>query len=231
MKKLSVLAIALSAAVFSITAAAEGFAGPYIGVYGGKAYSTDTGKEYYGGVFNGYEQETNPEQLQYGLLGGYNFDIGNNFVLGIEADYEGRDNDEDTAFVTYYGVTDTQYDASARIKEAGSLRARAGYVFNNPYYTKSPIMLYVTAGYAAVDVERGFSEVGDPAVKSSTWQDGWVAGAGAEYLINANFAARLEYRHADYGTENVDETPYGSGYVEKQDLSEDSVRLGVSYQF
>jgi len=154
MKKLSALAIAVSATIFSMTAAAEGFSGAYLGVYGGKAYTTDKGKEFSDGDFSGYRQETKPEQMQYGLLAGYNFDIGNNFVLGLEADYEGRDNDEDTAFQTDDGVIDTDYDASTRIKEAGSFRARAGYVFNNPYYMKSPIMLYVTAGYAAVDVER-----------------------------------------------------------------------------
>lgn len=231
MKKISALAIAVAASMFTLTAAAEGFDGAYVGIYGGKAYSTDKGKEHYDGEFDGWRQETQPDQLLYGLMGGYNWDAGNNIVLGLEADYEGRNNDDDKSYQEYEGVTDTDYQASTRIKQAGSFRARAGYVFNSPFYTKSPLMVYVTAGYAAVDVEREFWNTGDSAYKSSAWQDGWTAGAGAEYLINANFAARIEYRHSDYGTENVgaNDNPWNS--VEKQSLTENAVRLGATYQF
>ncbi|MFT6466758.1 outer membrane protein [Halopseudomonas sp.] len=232
MKQLSALAIAVSAAVFSMTATAEGFSGPYVGIYGGKAYATDKGKEFNDGAFEGYRQETKPEQMQYGLLGGYNFDIGNNFVLGLEADYEGRNNDNDTSYQTDNGVIDTGYDVSTGIKAAGSFRGRAGYVFNNPYHMRSPIMLYVTAGYAAAEAERQYRNLNrSPFLEetSTDWQDGWTAGAGAEYLINANFAARLEYRYSDYGSKDIYVDIYDT--LEKQDLTEDSVRLGVSYQF
>ncbi|MBF7730961.1 outer membrane protein [Pseudomonas sp. N040] len=230
MKKLSVLVIAVSAALASLTAAAEGFSGPYLGIYGGKAFTTDDGKEFDGDTFDGYRQETNPDQLQYGLLAGYNWDIGNNVVLGLEADYEGRDNQDDSDYQDYLGVTDTDYEASTRIKAGGSFRGRAGYVFNNPYYVKNQTMLYVTAGYATVEAERKYKDFNSNESTSTTdWQEGWTAGAGVEYLIDANFAARLEYRHSDYGTENVNENPWD--LKEKQSLSEDSVRLGASYQF
>lgn len=229
MKKLSTLVLAVSGAMFSMVTAAEGFSGAYLGIYGGKAYTTDKGKEYYDGDFTGWSQETKPKQLQYGLLGGYNWDIGNNIVLGLEADYEGRDNNDDRSYQKDKGVSDTNYAGSTRVKAAGSLRGRAGYVFNNPYNMKSPIMVYVTAGYAAAEVQRKYYDSWGQSTASTDWQDGWTAGAGVEYLINENFAARIEYRHSDYGTQNGIESPWSS--TMKQDMTENAVRLGASYQF
>lgn len=226
MKAWPLLMVAAATAALSLTAAADGFSGPYAGIYAGQVQADDKGKSNFqgSGVTTGFSQKTSPEPQQYGLLGGYNWELGNNLLLGLEADYEGRSNGDDKTQQKFNGISFDDTEAT-ELKSAASLRGRAGYIFNQQ------ALVYATAGYAAVEAKRTYKDTFEDVHESSTdWQDGWTAGAGVEYLINANFSTRLEYRYADYGTEeNIDVDMWDETY--KQDLTEQSLRLGASYQF
>lgn len=224
MKKPLILAAALLGPALS---QAEPFAGPYAGIYVGYGRAEDKGigHNQATGVRNGWAHEPKPDGAQYGLLGGYNWRLGGNYLIGIEADFEGRSGNDDRSSQKLNGVPDPDFAASTRLRSAASLRGRIGYVLDNR------AAVYATAGYAGASVKRTFYDF--PGVikteSHSTWQGGWTAGVGLDYLLAGNLAARLELRHTDYGKKKVEADLWSEFY--KQRLTEDTVRVGLSYHF
>lgn len=207
---------------------AAGFEGAYAGLYTGYAWAEDQGTSY--SQFNqqktGWTQETNPDGAQYGALGGYNWLLQNHWLVGVEADYEGRIDGSDSNYQKFHGTTDTGYSTTSEITTAGSLRARAGYL------PSDDLLLFATAGYAYAQVDREWADNQflNRSESHSNGQGGWTVGAGAEYLLNEALSARLEYRYADYGTQkDIGVDMWSEEY--NQRLTEQSVRLGAAYHF
>lgn len=206
---------------------AEPFAGPYAGIYVGYGRAEDKGigHDQASGAFDGWKQKTTPDGAQYGILGGYNWRLGGNYLIGLEADFEGRSGNDDRSFQKFNGATDTDVAGSTRLRSAASLRGRIAYVFDKR------AAVYATAGYAGASVKRTFYDIPVVSQKEShaTWQSGWTAGAGVDYLLTGQLAARLEFRHTDYGKDKVSADLWNEFY--RQRLTEDAVRVGLSYHF
>lgn len=222
-------ALLLTALVAPLTATAQGFEGAYAGLYSGYAWAEDQGTSYSQSTHRktGFTQETNPTGAQLGVLGGYNWLLPHNWLVGVEADYDGRIDQDDQDFQEFHGVTDSRYRSTSEIKDSGSLRGRLGYL------PSADLLLFATAGYAYARVEREWEDL-SPVFSASesrtNGQGGWTVGAGAEYLLSDAFSARLEYRYADFGTqEDIPVAMWREDY--KQRLTEQSVRLGASYHF
>jgi outer membrane immunogenic protein len=118
-----------------------------------------------------------------GLLGafaGYNYQLDNNVVLGVEGDFSYNWNKESI------GGTDVGTDW------AGSARGRVGYAFDDA-------LIYGTAGWTTA---RGFVDA-PGASKQTKALNGYTVGAGVDYKITQNIFARAEYRFNDYGTEKI----------------------------
>lgn len=224
MKKPLFLAAALLIPAIS---QAEPFAGPYAGIYAGYGRAEDkgVGHDQATGAANGWTQKTKPDGTQYGILGGYNWRLGGNYLIGLEADFEGRSGNDDRSFQKFEGVTDTDSAASTKLRSAASLRGRIGYVFDNR------AAVYATVGYAGASVKRTFYDIPVVLQKEShtTWQSGWTAGLGVDYLLTRQLAARLEVRHTDYGKDKVSANLWDESYTQR--LTEDAVRVGLSYHF
>ncbi|MBI2308037.1 MAG: porin family protein [Rhodocyclales bacterium] len=218
--------LTLTALLVPLAAIAGPFDGPYVGVHLGQADARDkgVGHDQATGANDGWSQKTTPDGALYGLMGGYNWRLGGNWLVGVEADFEGRSG-SDRSFQKEDGVTDTGVAAKTQLKSAASLRGRVGYVFDNR------AAVYATAGYATASVKRTWYDIpfGPQTESHTSWQDGWTAGVGVDYLLTGKIAARLEYRHTDYGTKKVSANLWDEFY--KQSLTEDSVRVGLSYQF
>lgn len=205
---------------------AAGFEGAYAGLYTGYAWAEDEGTSYsqLNHQKTGWSQETNPMGAQYGALGGYNWSLHHDWLVGMEADYEGRIDSSDSDYQEFQGTTDTYYHGTSDIETSGSLRGRIGYL------PTADLLLFATAGYAYARVEREWESAGGSSESSSNGQHGWTVGAGAEYLLSDAFSARVEYRYADFGTEkDIAVDMWGEEY--NQRLTEQSVRLGAAYHF
>lgn len=228
----------LASAVLPLTAAAteaqeaSRFAGAYAGIYGGHAKAEDKGNGYFqsdrfapADTRSGYSQKVWPEGGVYGLKGGYNWVFNSNLLLGIELDYEGRSKNEDKDYQDFNGVsTEPLFGVETQLQQAGYVLGRAGYLFNDKG------LVYVTGGYAAVEAKRTWSDNLLYTKEShKSWQDGWAAGAGIEYMLTENIAASLEYRYADYGSKDVDADLWGEYY--KQKLTEQSWLVGAAWHF
>lgn len=157
-----------------------------------------------GNLGYGWGTVTNAPQDPSGVLGGlqagYNFQSGQ-IVLGIEGD------------IQLTGADDTFAAWKFSNPWFGTLRGRLGYTFNN-------VLLYGTGGLAfgTLKVETGgFSE--------SQTSAGWTVGVGAEYAINQNWSAKVEYLYVDLSEKNFLMTGASNGYQFS------TIRVGVNYRF
>ncbi|TNE30948.1 MAG: AMIN domain-containing protein [Alphaproteobacteria bacterium] len=203
------------------------FLGPYIGFTVGYVRGKDKDNELLGGVASGWTTETDPNSALVSLVGGYNILQARNVVLGVEADFELRKGN-DSAVYLFNGVPDPTYPVKASLRQAASLRARAGYLFND-----RQSMAFVSGGIAAAKIDRTYIDTALPgALTLSEWQSGWVAGFGAEHRITPKISVVIEGRYADYGSKTLDTSSiWGAGYTEKQSYTEKSLRIGSVFRF
>lgn len=141
-----------------------------------------------------------PASVYGGLQAGYNYQMGP-WVIGAETD------------VGYARPTKSLLVGRAEENWQGTIRARAGYAFDN-------VLLYGTGGFAWANFKLSDNAAG---VERTTTRGGWVLGAGAEYAFTKNISVKGEYLYADYGKATV-------GSVENK-LADHLVRVGVNYKF
>lgn len=174
-----------------------------------------------------------------GVHAGYNWQA-NQFVFGIEGDFDGS------------GITgDQAFDDSPRstLRSVGtlsfknnwqaSLRARAGVAANN-------WLLYVTGGVAFADVDSSLSVynfnptgcegvcVVNPGFASSANNTlvGFTIGAGSEYALSRNWIARMEVRYTDFGAKTFDLVDnLGNALPTRVRFDQVSATAGISYKF
>lgn len=223
MKKIIISSVITS--IFITGAYAEKFEGPYVGIYGGisKAEDVGTGYDYGTNDKNGWTQKSNPGSKIFGVVAGYDWKVYDNFIVGIVADYERRSG-TDSVYQKDDGVTDTDYEVESEINKAYSLRAKIGYIITDDF------TIYGTIGKSRADVKRKYIEVGGDSQSDSDWQTGTTYGLGTNYTLSDNLVLQLEYRRTKYDLAdiNVDDL-WGESY--DQELDENTVRLGISYQF
>ena len=126
---------------------------------------------------------------------------------------------------------------SENIDWVGTARGRLGWAQDH-------WLLYVTGGGAwtrvntnlAINCPLGCGNLLGPTVGAGSVtsnKDGWVIGAGAEVMLAANWTAKVEYQHLDFGT--VSQTVIGApvaSYVTLNDKIRDNIiRFGVNYKF
>jgi len=167
--------------------------GPYVGANAGFQWTSNVGGLSTGG-FTG------------GIQGGYNWQNGP-FVYGVEADFN----------LSNAGGTFAGYQFSN--PWFGTLRGRAGYVFNNV------VFLYGTAGLAV-----GMSTVTLGGLSDTSGHAGWTIGAGAEFALapfgfGPNWSAKVEYLYLGLSQPAVLPASVSSGFPSNV------MRLGVNYHF
>jgi len=140
-----------------------------------------------------------------GLFSGYNFQLDNNVVLGVEGD------------VTYGNADGSGGTPNTSVKNDwdGTLRGRLGYAFGR-------FMIYGTGGLAVGRVEASEGGVSD-----DNTAVGWTAGAGVETAFTDNVFGRLEYRYTDLGSDN-----YSLGTTSPDvNYTSNSVMAGIGVKF
>ncbi len=167
--------------------------GPYVGANAGFQWTSNVGSFSTGG-FTG------------GIQGGYNWQNGP-FVYGVEADFN----------LSNAGGKFADYQFSN--PWFGTLRGRAGYVFNNVFF------LYGTAGLAV-----GMSTVTLGGLSDSSMTAGWTIGAGAEFGLTGfgfgpNWSAKVEYLYLGLSQSTVLPASVSASFPSNV------MRVGVNYHF
>jgi outer membrane immunogenic protein len=200
--------------------------GCYLGAEGGVSWLRDKDSETVTATgapsaFSPYPTNTGrPSGITAGGYVGCNYQFSGPLVVGIEAN-------EDAAGISggpaYYTVVAGQFDET-HVRSEGSARGRLGYAFGSS-------LVYVTGGWAWADI-REHDEIAAPTftTDNASTRSGWTAGVGAEYEITEHVIGRLEYRYTGYsGTFSYNPVIF-PGFTENHKISENAVRIGLSYK-
>ena len=152
------------------------------------------------------------DKLKGGLIGGfvgYNHQLDNNVVIGLEGDVDynfNRKTYRDDWTDTVKGGTDL----------GGSVRLRAGYAFDRT-------LVYATGGWATVRAYQKDYVEGALVEKYKERYNGYTVGLGVEHAFTDNLFGRLEYRYNDFGTKQFID--------EKVDTQQHTVKAGLGVKF
>ena len=148
-----------AAAPVATPVAAPSWNGPYVGATVGY------------GWYNPNSSANNAWSV--GAQLGYNFEVSNPIVLGVQGD------------INWVGFNQTFGNTTGNNGWNGAVVGRLGY-------DAGSVMPYVEAGVAFLNINNG----------PSTNYTGWTAGAGVEFMLADQWSANVEYRYVDYGTGN-----------------------------
>jgi opacity protein-like surface antigen len=159
------------------------WSGPYIGGAMAAACMETTYA-----VSTGADPELNGCSFAGGVLGGYNFQVSDNFVVGVEGDYMwGRQN-------AYNRLDQVHY----AIDGVATVRGRVGYL---DYDT----LFYATAGVGwlngSMDALVGPKSLSGHDKGTHT---GFVVGGGIEHAFTPELHARIEYLYGAFNNQDYD---------------------------
>jgi outer membrane immunogenic protein len=180
------------------------WAGFHVGLQGGYAWGSSHESP--------HNNNTSPAGLFGGANIGYDFDLTNNWIFGVEADANVGDIKDSMA--PAFGPSSVEQ----KLDYFGTVRGRLGYAMGSNLF-------YGTAGWAWGHGVR--TPVGGGLTADSQSLSGWTAGAGIEHAFTPNLIGRLQYLYTDYGTTNYD-LGFGATPVS---LSTSTLSVGVNFKF
>jgi outer membrane immunogenic protein len=125
--------------------------------------------------------------VEWAAHAGFDYQLGSSIVVGLVAEY-GRSTIEDS--VTAFSSTPAFYTMTRRLRDNGSIRARAGFTIGDN-------LVYGTGGIAYGKVQRSFrsSNVVNTFTESDDGQKTWGyrVGGGLERRITPNFSIGAQY--------------------------------------
>lgn len=154
-----------------------------------------------------------------GMIGGvlgYNQQFGA-AVFGLEGDWD------------YTGVKGARSLPGpvltySRLTNLMTLRARAGYTFDNT-------LLFVAGGYAGGAIRSALTDAalppGGQSFNSRNWSNGFAVGAGVEYAVSKNISAKAEYLYTGLAAKPI----FAAPRLSDNGLSASQLRAGVNYHF
>jgi outer membrane immunogenic protein len=204
------------------------WSGFYIGVNVGGSWghssSTNTALD---GTFVSSGSRNDSAVIGGGQIG-YNFVVAPHFLLGVEADLQGSSS---SATVT---SPDGSNSFASKLDDFGTVRGRAGFTADN-------WLFYGTGGFAwsqgsvtrtQITAVASVPPIPAPAgtvETASNTRTGWVAGAGIEWGVAANWTARVEYLYLDLGS--VTSVFPLSNRQQTTSANMSIARIGVNYKF
>jgi outer membrane immunogenic protein len=210
--------------------------GFYIGAEGGAGWGNSLQTDN-----NGFKSGTyQPNGAFAGGTIGYNWQVGPNWVLGLEGDAAWADisastpgtdpssSNHNTSAATP-GCGGLVQKCETKLENIDTVRARAGYAFGY-------VMPYVTGGLAVGTLH---GEEGDVAANGAHGSGtstvyGWTAGAGVEAMILPRWTVKLEGLYTDFGKKNIfndTAVPGVAGSVpESIHMTPSIIKIGVNYK-
>lgn len=189
-------------------------------------------------------------QRMDGVLGGgqigYNVQVMRNWLLGLEADFQGTSQRGSTTFppITeiFAGAAVTTVTTTGTLTQKmpwfGTVRARLGVEPSEHW------LLYVTGGLAYAQIRSTAATSATVAapggtatfgMSSSVNNDraGWTAGGGVEWMFAKQWSAKVEYLYMDYG--HINDGFVGVGTLAalgiNSHVTDNVVRAGVNLHF
>jgi outer membrane immunogenic protein len=174
--------------------------------------------------FASYLDASNASQTLVGLHAGYDYQINDRFVVGIEGDINRKAGGGVIDQMGLKNLVVSDYD--------GSVRGRLGILIT------PRALAYVTGGLAFGHFKTTWHE--DPIFQSDAddltdltggTRTGWTIGGGLQYMLDPNWSTRLEARYTNWGTKDVNVAPAGDAPLPATSkLSDVRVLAGMTYK-
>jgi outer membrane immunogenic protein len=216
------------------------YAGGNIGYSWGHADGSYT-EEAFPAPFQTLSGSTSADGIIGGGQIGYNWQVNNVWLLGIEADFQGSG--EKGSFTNGFpeegecaGGCKVTHIQETKLSWFGTVRGRIGVLIN------PTLLLYGTGGlaYGRIKVSGNLNDTTcGPACPwsygNSTTKTGWTAGAGIEGAIlnTRDWTWKIEYLYMDLGTVsgNGFDTDFSSPFTWNSKFTDNILRFGVNYRF
>lgn len=229
---------ALAADVAPVT---HDWTGVYAGIVGGAVSQTTDTADYWCWSACDVPQYGKINALAGGTLG-YNYQLDDNFVIGVEGDFtSGTSSDSSQKDDNYNNPQPQKYQWNADINWLATVRARAGLAVGNT-------MAYVTGGLAIDDASYEAKSTGPESYENykADWsgtQFGLTAGVGIEHAFTEHMTAKIEYLYTAFPEESGcykragDKTCSDAKYPPSNtdgvhwNTTLSSVRVGLNYAF
>jgi outer membrane immunogenic protein len=162
---------------------------------------------------------------------GYNWQF-NQWVLGLEADFQGSGQDADGSFflpaiVGAAAIPATTISYTDKLKWFGTVRGRVGWASDR-------WLAYLTGGWAYGRGEISGTSTAAATTTFSATQDysGWTVGGGIEWAFQDRWSVKAEYLYIDFGDgPTVPVNAAGTLNIVSGRLTDNIARLGVNYKF
>jgi outer membrane immunogenic protein len=171
----------------------------------------------------------------FGVVGGgqigYNWQTNNNWVLGVETDFQGTSQHSSSCLAGCDPIASFLAEGETinqKLSWFGTVRGRVGWA-------NGPTLYYATGGFAYGDVRTTYPSADQPLSAGGAVQTGWTAGGGIETRLIGNWTGKLEYLFVDLGSQSAATSAF-PGMVEALPVSISShfedhiVRVGVNYK-
>jgi outer membrane immunogenic protein len=200
------------------TVPAYNWSGIYVGAQAGYAWS-DARYD----AFDYATVDYDPNGLFGGAYAGYNYQLQNNIVLGIDADINFSGIDSDGSLTWASGSDPDDHIGHSKVKWTGAIRGRVGYALDR-------FMPYIAGGLsvARFQFDLDHDGTGNMDFEEERSLTGWNLGAGFDYAATDNIIVRAEYRYSDFGSRSFDNDWADDSKI---DLKTHDIRLGVAYKF
>jgi outer membrane immunogenic protein len=233
-----------------------GWTGFYVGGNAGGIFSSsntitntgfDTGPAGLGRFLSGGAIPSSVTLSQVGFNGGgqvgYNWQIGPNWMWGVEADFDGT-TARSTSTAAFGGNAifvpiSTSY--SRELDALGTVRGRVGFL------AVPTLLLYGTAGLAYAQTRVGSSFLcaacappsgtqGSTTNESTFNPVGWTGGAGVEWQFTPAWSIKAEYLYVDLGKTQTNTITYSyppntSTLTSTLNERDNVLRMGFNYRF
>jgi outer membrane immunogenic protein len=171
-----------------------------------------------------FSDRTHPDGVIGGGQLGYNWQVANIVVLGIETDFQGSGQRASDTLASVPGVvTLTQTDKQTWF---GTTRGRLGFT---PF--DGNFMFYGTGGVAYGNINSRFdltTPLASAEVSNSATRVGWTAGGGIEYMFLPRWSFKAEYLFTDF---NGVDFALPLTITQRIRFEDNIARVGINYHF
>jgi len=189
------------------------WSGFYVGGHLGGGFAGSSWSDPFNGGNNSFSKD--------GFIGGGQIGANVQFnwlVLGIEGDFDWTGLKGSGADSRGNAInTETEWTSTAT--------GRIGAAFDR-------LLVYGKGGVAFAHDLSSLSDIAGGTASATLTRIGWTAGAGLEYALDKNWAARVEYDYLGFGSEALNlPTPTFPAYTSNATLNVQEIKVGIDYRF